>query len=807
MHQYARIGNERVRSVSFVRTMPAGVRRGLAVLAGAYIVLLFPPFLYSLPGIGLDPSWSEVIAYAAREHWQWGRQIVFTYGPLGYLSPNLYSESLAATAMVLNGMLAVALAAGIIALLPRQPIVVTIGLFILITLPAALMGRLAFTVLPLLAALLHFRPREPRPRFVPVILAAASGLFAVIYASSGVLAVGVLALIDWDRWMRRRRPIFLAVFLVAALAAYLAADQRLGDLPLFLRSTYELIAGYASGMSIAGSRVELAVFIVSSVGALVLVASGERAYRRDVERRGDTWLLLAALAVFWLVTFKTGFVRHDLHTRAAWLALAFALAGYVGLRWEALGGSRLRAPIIALSILATVASIFVQHGDTQLTSIADDAFRVLVRRPAAALDEAMAAMRDPAAWAAQRREQQRAAHAAIRSAVPLPPVAGSVDVIPNVQSSVIAHGLRYRPRPVFQDYAAYTPWLIEQNREHYRGPAAPEHVLFRPETIDNRYPLLDQATTVIELLSRYDPERIDGTLLDLRRRAAPLTFALRDSPEFEGALGQWIDVDGTDALVILRAEVTPNLLGRLASFALRPPILHIAVRLADGREREFRLVSGTARAGFLLSPLVDSALAFAALALDPRAVETGRRIVAFKIDAVTPTGSHLYNQTMQLQVASLQMEGEGARSSGVDLRRALKRQSIASRLAERSERKAPFVEAIETELYAHAPATLSLPVTTASRLRASYAIRPGAFTGDGSTDGVCFRVSAATEGGTVRKLFERCLDPRARAEDRPPQTLDVAVGLTAPGALVFETDCRANCTWDWSYWKNIDVEP
>lgn len=796
-----------MRRVTFVRTVPAGVRRGLGVLAGAYIVLLFPPFLYSLPGIGLDPSWSEVIAYAAREHWQWGRQIAFTYGPLGYLSPNLYSESLAATAIVLNGVLAVALAAGIVALLPRQPIVVAVGLLVLITLPAALMGRLVFTVLPLLAALLHFRPREPRSRFVPVILAAASGLFAVVYVSSGLLAAGVFVLIDWNRWMRRRPPIFLAVFLVAALAAYMAADQRLGDLPLFLRSTYELIAGYAAGMSIAGSRLELAAFIVASVGALVLVASGERAYRRDVLRRGDTWLLLAALAGFWFVMFKTGFVRHDLHTRAAWLTLGFALAGYVGLRWESLAGSRLRTLIVALSALATVASIFVEHRDTRLTSIADDAFRVLVRRPSMALEEAVAAMRDPAAWSAQRREQQRAAHAAIRTAVPLPPVEGSVDVIPNVQSSVIAHGMRYRPRPVFQDYAAYTPWLIEQNREHYRGAAAPEHVLFRPETIDNRYPLLDQATTVIELLSRYDPERIDGMLLDLRRRAVPLRFAMSDSRDFEGALGQWIAVEPTAAPVILRAEVTPNLAGRLASFALRPPILHIAVRLADGREREFRLVSGMARAGFLLSPMVDGALAFAALALDPRAVETRRRVVAFKIDAAAPTGRYLYNQTMLVQLASLHIGGEAARSSGVDLQGALKRQGIANRLADRSGRKAPFVEAIETELFAHAPATLALPVTTASRLRASYAIRPGAFTDGGFTDGVCFRVSAATEGGAVRKLFERCLDPRARADDRPLQTLDVAVGLTARGTLVFETDCRANCDWDWSYWKDIDVEP
>jgi len=23
---------------------------------------------------------------------------------------------------------------------------------------------------------------------------------------------------------------------------------------------------------------------------------------------------------------------------------------------------------------------------------------------------------------------------------------------------------------------------------------------------------------------------------------------------------------------------------------------------------------------------------------------------------------------------------------------------------------------------------------------------------------------------------------------------------------VFETDCRASCVWDWSYWKDLDID-
>jgi len=60
--------------------------------------------------------------------------------------------------------------------------------------------------------------------------------------------------------------------------------------------------------------------------------------------------------------------------------------------------------------------------------------------------------------------------------------------------------------------------------------------------------------------------------------------------------------------------------------------------------------------------------------------------------------------------------------------------------------------------------------------------------------------------GVRRTLFERCLDPSASAEDRGLQMADFAVTMQAPGTLQFETSCRASCIWDWSYWKDLDLD-
>lgn len=52
------------------------------------------------PSVGLDPSWQAGLALARIDHIAWGRELVFTYGPLGFLRTSAYysfEQSLLAT--------------------------------------------------------------------------------------------------------------------------------------------------------------------------------------------------------------------------------------------------------------------------------------------------------------------------------------------------------------------------------------------------------------------------------------------------------------------------------------------------------------------------------------------------------------------------------------------------------------------------------------------------------------------------------------------------------------------------------------
>ena len=51
-----------------------------------FCVGLFPQRDASDRPLELDPSWHAALEYATAHHWQFGTQIVFTFGPLGFLS-------------------------------------------------------------------------------------------------------------------------------------------------------------------------------------------------------------------------------------------------------------------------------------------------------------------------------------------------------------------------------------------------------------------------------------------------------------------------------------------------------------------------------------------------------------------------------------------------------------------------------------------------------------------------------------------------------------------------------------------------
>ncbi len=758
----------------------------LAVILGSWIALsTFAPFTTAVPQLGLDASWVAVMGEAADRGLRWGPDIAFTYGPASPLVTAYFNDAYLTVTLpllvgtcLLTGLCAVLLAGRSIATLAT--VSVCVGLV------AACAGAYpdgVFLVLPVFPFLLVLSRDRPSPArsSVAAATAAAVGMVGLAKMSYPLSALPLFLLGDAAALLRRRVPVLAAPCVVGILLADLLYRQSLGDLPVFLARQGEVIAGYGDAMALDGSRLEFWGYLVACAVLIVVTLATERssvprhAGSRAVVPLGLTWTLLVLL--------KAGFIRQDTHTAIAWFGLALAAVPV------AIAGLRPVRPLAALAALAVMAAALAVAAPLGLLQagtrsgppardLATAALDTFVTRPAAQLAAAWNLASDPAGFAAARRGAAALGWRDIAAQAPLPRLDGSVDVVPSLQSRVIAAGLDYRPRPSFQEYSSYTPGLLAANATFLAGPHAPRWVLFGPETalgqmaVDGRYPNFAEGALWPDLVRLYRPERRIGDLVALERRADPAPVALGPPRKLVVGFDDPVVIEaGSENAAFATVDLRPTPLGRALSFLYRMPILTLSVDFADGHQRAYRFIPGIAAAGFVLSPTVDNASEFVEMAggVRPPAVRT---VTRFSLHAATRFASLLWHPAaVEIRPMSVVAAPPAQPASAWD--------ALAA-----GEALAPGA----VDVGAVPPSLLSVPVSGLSRVELGY----GLALDEGEPAGaaaLCFMVHPAD--GTGQVLWRNCLDRRSEA-DRAPHALSLAL---PPGTSEVALDimCRSGC--------------
>ena len=319
------------------------------------------------------------------------------------------------------------------------------------------------------------------------------------------------------------------------------------------------------------------------------------------------------LAALQYVALRTTFTRiDDTHT-----ATGYALLLFITLLFVAVAASNERMlrikPLRGLVIAA-------QAGVLVLTF---SAWEQLPQRIAAFLRAPAAAERSYRLEATQRVK-----------AAGLPPIQGTVDAYPWSSGPLILRGFDYHPRPVFQSYMAWSSDLETLNLQHLAGNAAPDRLLIDIGTIDERFPLQDDAPSWLEILRRYTPEWSGGDRAVLRRmsftRAVERRFVTRLAMPF----GRWVALPSTspDSLLWCVPHREVRTLESLRSLFERPPRLLMTLKLANGTKERFALLTRPS-GGFLLSPAITTTSQFVRLnAAADRVTLPERRVLEVRMD-------------------------------------------------------------------------------------------------------------------------------------------------------------------------------
>jgi glycosyltransferase involved in cell wall biosynthesis len=646
-------------------TIAERVARGLLL---AWLLLHCVPWAPAILLRGIESSWRWTLHHAAANHLVFGRDIAFTFGPLGFLYDGYFAPTYPYVILCWS-LMTVAFWAGVVRIVrlnvARRRLDLRVLWYLLTLLAVAVsttptineLGRDGWFIGLLLLLLLNAvtddndrddgtRDRGARPvRHVLrvrrasatlVLLAVATAVVTLMKFSLFIAAFGVIGLITFFDLTRRRVPLVLLIVLACQLAIWLLARQPLSAVPAYLQTSWEITTGYGDAMSLSTREelLDVAPFVVC-VGALLLSAMMIPRPGGSLERK---LLLITGLAWLLFLAFKAGYVRHDTHElhAACALVLTYTLAWVIV--WpsprpkevddedpEPADPRRRRRRIVFTTGAAVmVTSAVVTFERYASPGLPEELLATIASTPrrVAQMAQAIVGRPESARILASTLQSVRA------RAATLPAPRGSADIYTYDSALLLVSGARFNPRPVFQSYSAYTPHLAEMNAAHLRGDDAPDSVLFSLYAIDRRWTTLEDGPSYLELLSRYDPGQYAGTYWLMTRRPTPRPLRLEPFDPIIGTTGDTIqlpDPEGTPLYAQL--DVKPTLAHKAASLLYKSRPLYVTVKLADGRVISRRLVPGMARAGFILSPCLMAPDEFGPFwNLDPKLLADARPI-------------------------------------------------------------------------------------------------------------------------------------------------------------------------------------
>ncbi len=749
-----------------------------------------------LPVLELDASWRMGLGYFLTKDLQWGPDVIFTYGPLGFVMGNTYWGKLFWEMVGWRAVQSFVFGAVLIDESRRLRGVhrAFFTLFVLL-LGVIYEDALHMIVIALLGLRLVRTAGEESGAKGNVVASLLLGVLAVIKFTNlmlGGFAVVVAGALALHRRAPRAAAVTALTFAGTFLAGWLLCGQNPLNIPLFILDSLQISSGYNSTMGIPTPAAPLrSGLIVVGLLAVYFALQIAASPRRPVAIAASL-----VVAAFLYLNWKHGFLRADGHMIGFFICALVPIAGFPALLDDAPARRWIRGALLL------PAAFFCLLGIEQ-------ALPGTVRRCAGQLQNGIwdrtAHLLD---WSAFR-QRYRDTMTPLRDTHSLPEIQkvvgnSTIDVLGFEQGIALLNKFNYLPRPVFQSYSAYTPRLARKNLDFYASDRAPEFALVRLPSIDQRLAAMDDSLLLNYFLHSYDYVMGEkGWQLWRRRADAPAadTVAPRRLRTTELALETDLDLaDLSDRHTWITIDLRPTLLGRIRDFLYKSPIVRLVVTDTTGGTTRYRLPLDIGRTGFMLNPLVEDATGLMHFA----GGKPARRVARIRLE-VDDGGRSLYRPSAEIGLFALTPSEAGARA--LTLIEQAKYWVFVTKPVSVQSAAEPCilkVDDVNTMMF-HAPSRLEFDVLPgATEMVGRFGYPENAYTGDARTSGAWFRV-VWSDGTTEHTLFERFLDPRANPADRGLHPFHAALGSVTSGRVRLVIDPGSDPGWDWTVWTGIEI--
>ena len=562
--------------------------RNIQIALIILFVVATTPIAVFIPSSGLDSSWLAIFNWAVGKEIEFGKDIIFTAGPLGFMISPINQFLIT---FIYNILLSFILIPFFKIENKRSTV-----LFLIFILTTALIGigNLIQYVISIAMVLLASKASDDKKYYLYMIYAILITV-PLMYIKTNSIAMLAFAVILADIILfKDSRKIFLTPLLtVWTILFWVIIGQPIENIPVYFTSSFEIMSGYNDAMIPTNGFPIYNFITVIFLIILTIFHTIKFAFKKFDGNLKKIILLLAILAPLF-IAFKYGFVRHDSpHYNKCYLAILLinsfmSITIYKENITNFLINKNMKYITVLLSTILLASITYESYPKIENNLLA------LTGNMDAEIQEALETITHYKGMFDNE----------------------TIDSYPFYQGTLIASDLNYKPRPVIQSYSAYTKELRELNSNHLLSDDAPENILFAIDEIDNRLPTMMDSPSWIHILNRYDLvgsfNKINILELHFKKKDKDkfdnLTFKEISSNEY--AFNEIIEVPKNNSPIFVSMKLKKTAFGKLISFLFRGQLYKINLTVTGGETLYFRVIAGMIETPVLLSPLVDSTESF-----------------------------------------------------------------------------------------------------------------------------------------------------------------------------------------------------
>jgi len=186
----------------------------------------------------------------------------------------------------------------------------------------------------------------------------------------------------------------------------------------------------------------------------------------------------------------------------------------------------------------------------------------------------------------------------------------TIDSYPTCTTIFAANKFNWRPRPIFQSYITYTSYLDQQNAHFFSTRKAPEYLLWTgATTLGNHYLLNDNPQTIYQILNHYNLIYKSNTYILMKHNKQNLLSSKSIKKKIY-TWNEWIDLPQikdkkSSTFILAKTNFTRSGLQKIKKLIYKEFEVFIEYKLFNKKIVRYRLIVDTSTNGIWGTPLLD----------------------------------------------------------------------------------------------------------------------------------------------------------------------------------------------------------